>query len=287
MLQHETATLNGVEIHYVRDGRGPTMLFLHGFPQFWYAWREQLDAFSADHQVVAPDLPGYNLSGKPDDVAAYAAPQVAAIMRALVDRVSPGQPVVLVGHDWGGIVAWAFAIAFPTYLSHLVIINAPHPAIIARELATNPAQQQAMGYAVRFRQPGAEALLGAGDYAALAGALFAGAARAEAFSPADHDAYRAAWAQPGALTGMLNYYRASALGPPPGSPAPDLTVRAPTLVLWGEQDRALLTGNLDGLEAFVPDLQVQRIPAGTHWVVHEEGPQITAAIRAFITPASG
>ncbi len=285
-MQHETVTLNGVAIHYVVAGRGPTIVFLHGFPEFWYAWKEQIAAFSTDHQVVAPDLRGYNLSGKPAEVEAYAIPHLVADVQALLDHVSPGQPVVLVGHDWGGITAWAFAAFHPDYLSHLVIINAPHPAILARELATNPDQQRAMSYVAGLRAPQAETALQADDYARLGGMLFGTAAAPDTFSMDDQAAYRAAWGQPGALTGVLNYYRANALGGPPSGEAPPFPpIRVPTLVLWGEQDRALLTGNLNGLEAIVPNVQVQRIPGGTHWVVHEEGAAITRAIRAFITPA--
>jgi len=284
-MQHETVTLNGIPIHYVSAGSGPTILFLHGFPEFWYAWQEQVAAFSADHQAVAPDLRGYNRSGKPAVVAAYAMPHLLADVQGLLDHVSPEQPAVLVGHDWGGIIAWAFAALHPAYLTHLVIINAPHPAILARELATNPAQQQALSYTAALRAPGAEAALQADDYARLAGALFAGAAHADTFSAEDRAAYRAAWDQPGALAGMLNYYRAGALSAPPGTPAVLPPIQVPTLVLWGEQDRALLTGNLDGLETVGPTVRVQRIPQGTHWVVHEEGPQIISAIRAFITPS--
>lgn len=290
-MKHEIANLNGVDIHYVVEGSGPTILFLHGFPEFWYAWKEQLAAFGTDHQAVAADLRGYNLSGKPADVAAYTVPHLVADVKGLLDYVSPGRPVVLVGHDWGGITAWAFAAFHPDYLTHLVIINAPHPTILARELATNPAQQQAMSYTAGLRAPQAEAALQADDYARLAGALFDGAAQPDTFSAEDRAAYREAWGQPGALTGMANYYRVGALAAPApstsGAPAAFPPILVPTLVLWGEQDRALLPGNLNGLEAVVPNVKVDRIPRGTHWVVHEEGATITRAIRDFIAPAAG
>ncbi len=281
-MQHQTVNLNGVDIHYVTTGTGPLILFLHGFPEFWYAWKEQLSAFSTDHQAVAADLRGYNLSGKSEDVASYAMPNLVADLKALLDHLSPGIPAVLVGHDWGGIISWAFSAYYPDYLSHLVIINAPHPPILARELATNPAQQKAISYTAMLRSSQAEAALTADNYARLATSLFEGAALPGAFTEEDRDAYRTAWSQPGALNGILNYYRASA------SPtqAPDLPpVLVPTLVIWGEADTAMLTGNLNGLDEVVPDLQIERIPGGTHWVVHEEGEHITNSIRAFIAPA--
>jgi len=281
-LKHETVNVNGVDIHYVTEGSGPAILFLHGFPELWYAWKDQLAAFGTDHQAVAPDLRGYNLSGKPVEVSAYTVQNLVGDVKGLLDHISPGKPAVLVGHDWGGITAWSFAAALPDYLTHLVIINAPHPAILARELANNPDQQKAMGYTAALRSPQAEAALQANDYKALATALFDGAARPDAFSDEDRAIYREAWGQPGALTGLTNYYRASAVPPASGPLAYFPTIHVPTLVLWGEKDRALLPGNLDGLEAVVPNLKIERIPDGTHWVVHEEGPLITRAIREFI-----
>lgn len=279
-MEQHTANLNNIDIHYVTEGTGPVILFLHGFPEFWYAWKDQLAAFSATHTAVAADLPGYNLSGKPDDVSAYAMPNLVATLKSLIDHLSNGIPIVLVGHDWGGIISWAFAAYYPEYISRLVIINAPHPATLARELATNPAQQKAISYTALLRSPQAEGALTAGNFARLNASLF-DAARPDSFTDEDRAAYQEAWSQPGAINGLLSYYRASAS--PTEAPAlPPVLV--PTLVIWGEADTAMLTGNLDGLDEFVPDLQVLRIPQGTHWVVHEEGEQITNAIRSFIAP---
>ncbi len=280
-LQDHYVEINGIQCHYVMAGSGQTLLFLHGFPEFWYAWAHQLGAFSADYQVVAPDMRGYNLSERPSEVAAYAMPTLVADVHGLLAHISPGRKAILIAHDWGGIVAWAYAMAHPETLEKLVIINAPHPAIFARELATNVAQQQAAGYMTMLRRPDAEALLTADTFARLDGMLFGGAVRPEAFSAADRAAYHTAWSRPGGLTGALNYYRAVTQSSPPVAP-----VTVPTLVLWGERDPALLTGNLDGLEALVPDLQVRRFPQGSHWVVHEEPEAVNAAIRGFLTPTS-
>jgi pimeloyl-ACP methyl ester carboxylesterase len=192
------------------------------------------------------------------------------------------QKFVLAGHDWGGVVAWAFALAYPECLEKLVIINAPHPAVFLRELRDNPAQQQASQYMLLFRSPSAEATLSANNYAALVAAL--------GVTGDDKDAYLAAWSQPGALTGGLNYYRAARIGPPqPGDAPSELTaqpliVRVPTLVIWGEKDTALLTGNLDGLDTYVPALTVRRIPDATHWVVREKSPEVNRMIREFLAP---
>jgi pimeloyl-ACP methyl ester carboxylesterase len=196
---------------------------------------------------------------------------------------------ILVGHDWGGGVAWSFAIAHPEYLEKLVIINCPHPAILARELAGNPAQQKASQYMLFFRSAQAEQQLSANNYAGLVDGVLGDGLKTGAFTEADKQAYIAAWSQPGALTGGLNYYRAAKLGPPtpdaPAAPAADpssMVVKVPTLVIWGEKDTALLTGNLDGIDKFVPNLTVKRIPDGSHWVIHEKPALVNEYIREFI-----
>ncbi len=279
-ISHEYAEINGVRLHYATAGRGPLILFLHGFPEFWYEWKNQLAEFGRDHTAVAPDMRGYNLSAKPSELSAYAMPALVEDVRALADRLRGGARFTLVAHDWGGVVAWVFAAMHPEMLDRLVIINAPHPTVFARELRDNPAQQQASQYMLLFRSPAAEATLSANDYAALVTAV--------GVSGEDKDTYIAAWSQPGALTGGLNYYRAAQIGPPtpdaasPDPAAPPVVVRVPTLVIWGERDTALLTGNLNGLDAFVPELTVKRIPDATHWVVREKSPEVNRLIREFL-----
>jgi pimeloyl-ACP methyl ester carboxylesterase len=231
------------------------------------------------------------LSEKPVAVADYSVRHLVGDIRGFFDHFSQGEKGILVAHDWGGAAAWAFAIAHPECLEKLIIINAPHPGVFARELAENPAQQQASAYMLTFRAEGSEELLSRNNYRALSRAVFDGSTRPEVFSEEDRQAYLTAWAQPGALTGGLNYYRAARLGPPPrdGTEVPrpfvserSLQVRVPTLVIWGEKDTALLEGNLSGLEAYVEDLTVRRIPDGSHWVVHEQPELICEFMRAFL-----
>jgi len=290
-MDHAEVEVNGIRLHYVTVGRGPLILFVHGFPEFWYEWRKQLVEFGRDHQAVAPDMRGYNLSGKPAELSQYRVPHMVEDLRALADHLGR-QKFVLVGHDWGGVVAWAFAITHPERLEKLVIVNAPHPAVFEREIRENPAQQEASRYMLTFRSAQAEQILSADDYARML-AMFT---RAGAwFTDEDRAQYVAAWSQPGALTGGLNYYRAASVGPPgaEGVPARSfggepswLTLTVPTLVIWGERDRALLTGNLDGLERFVPDLTVKRVPDGSHWVVHEQPALVNRLIREFLAKES-
>jgi epoxide hydrolase 4 len=286
-LKHEYAEVNGIRLHYVTQGKGSLIIFLHGFPEFWYEWKAQLPEFAKDHRAVAPDMRGYNLSGKPEGVDRYQMKDLVEDVRALAEHLGY-KKFILVGHDWGGGVAWSFAIAHPEYLEKLVIINCPHPAILARELAENPAQQKASQYMLFFRSPQAEQTLSANNYAGLVDGVLGEGLKTGVFTEADKQAYIAAWSQPGALTGGLNYYRAANLGPPtPGEvtaapAAGSQMVKVPTLVIWGEKDTALLTGNLDGMDKFVPTLTVKRIPDGSHWVIHEKPELVNQYIREFI-----
>ena len=290
MLKHEYADVNGMRLHYVTAGEGKLIMFVHGFPEFWYEYKKQLEEFGRDFQAVAPDMRGYNLSSKPVDVDQYEVKYLIEDLRALAEHLGH-RKFTLVAHDWGGAIAWAFAIAHPDCLEKLVIINAPHPAVFQRELRDNPAQQKASSYMLMFRSPEAEEKLSANGYAPLVDAVLAEGLETGSFTEEDKAAYLEAWTQPGALTGGLNYYRAARLGPPSAEGEEvasfargisSLTVHTPTLVIWGERDTALLIGNLVGLEEYVPDLTIKRIPDGTHWVIHEKPALINDWIREFI-----
>jgi epoxide hydrolase 4 len=290
MLKHEYADVNGVRLHYVTAGKGKLIMFVHGFPEFWYEWKKQLEEFGQNYQAVAPDMRGYNLSSKPADVDQYQVKYLVEDLRALAEKLGH-KKFILVAHDWGGAVAWAFAIAHPDYLEKLVIINAPHPGVFQRELRDNPAQQKASGYMLMFRSPQAEQMLSANNYATLVQVVLGEGLKNGVFTEDDKKAYIEAWSQPGALTGGLNYYRAARVGPPgegekqPANFAaalPSMEVKVPTLVIWGEKDTALLTGNLEGLDKFVPALTIKRIPDGTHWVIHEKPALVDGYIREFI-----
>lgn len=288
------AQVNGLKLHYVEAGEGQVVLFLHGFPEFWYAWKEQLPYFGKRYRAVAVDMRGYNLSDKPANVDDYAVPLLIADVKALLEWFSPGKKAVVVAHDWGGVVAWAFAARHPEMLEKLVIVNAPHPAVFLRELRHNEAQQKASRYMNVFRGATAETVLSVMDFAALRKAVFGSSEKPDSFAKEDRDAYLAAWSRPGALTGGLNYYRAARLGPPsptdrkadtlPDTPLTNLPpdVPVPTLVIWGEKDTALLTGNLDGLDKYVPGLTIRRVPDGGHWVVHEQPELVNRTIEAFL-----
>jgi pimeloyl-ACP methyl ester carboxylesterase len=285
-IRHERVDCGGVTLHCAVAGEAgrPLMLFLHGFPEFWAAWRKPMAHFAARGWLcVAPDLRGYNLSDKPGGVEAYRAKHLMSDVLALGAHYS-GSKFVLVAHDWGGAVAWAVAIGHPQRLSKLVMVNSPHPYLFWRELCNNPAQQKASEYMNVFRLPKAERVLSENNFARLQSAFghLDAAWRAELVE---------AWSQAGALTGGLNYYRASPMYPPtqddPGAKklqlkAGDFMVRVPTLVLWGDRDTALLPGCVEGLEECVPDLKVVRAPDASHWIVHEKPDLVCSEIEKFV-----
>ena len=283
MVTHSYADVNNIRLHYASAGTGSLILFLHGFPEFWYEWRNLLPEFGKDHFAVAPDLRGYNLSDKPAELTQYQMPSLVEDIRAFAAHLGFSR-FTLVAHDWGGIVAWNFAIAHPAMLDKLIIINAPHPTIFDREIKHNPAQQQASSYAQLFRDARAETMLSAKNYARLTQMVFGNNLFG---SDEEKQAYITAWSQPGALTGGLNYYREmigqnslqkSFFALDSFSPM----VNVPTLVIWGEKDTALITSNLDGLEDYVPNLTIKRIPDGTHWVIHEQPQTIIGFVREFL-----
>jgi len=287
-LKHDFAEVNGVRLHYVSAGTGPLMLFVHGFPQFWYAWHELLPEFGRTHHAVAPDMRGVNLSGKPAGVKAYHVTQQTEDLRALMRHLGH-DTCILVGHDWGGACAWHFASQHPDEVEKLVIVNAPHPVMFARELRSNPQQRKASDYMALFQLDKAERVLAEDAFRRLAYFFRewggGGGAKPDAATLA---IYKQAWAQPGALAASLNYYRASPLYPAtppervPALRAGDFTVRVPTLVIWGDSDTALLPQLLEGLEQCVPGVRIEHIPEGSHWVIHEFPQRVTALIRGFV-----
>jgi pimeloyl-ACP methyl ester carboxylesterase len=275
----------------VGHGR-PSVVLLHGFPEAAFAWDEVMELLHAQTGAVcvAPNLRGFPGSSAPADVASYRAKWlVADVVEALQ---ALGAPVpVLVAHDWGGAVAWGVAASHPSVMKQLLILNAPHPATFLNALLHDPAQRAASSYMNFLCRPDAARLLAADGHARL-WRLFGTMAW---MTPAQRALYAAAWGPEGqGLEGPLNYYRASPLRPPTGPedaihrlvlPASAVTVNVPTTVLWGEADVALLPCLLDGLQQWVPDLQVERVPDATHWLAHEQPGKVVAAISAALTRA--
>ncbi len=292
MIRHGFAETNELKLHYAATGPGDghLVLFLHGFPEFWYAWRHQLAALGDKFLCVAPDLPGYNLSTKAPEVARYRTKRLVEDVAAFAAQFSRGRKFTLVAHDWGGALAWAFAIRHPHLIDKLVIINAVHPGAFQREMARNSAQGAASQYIHEIRAEGAEARYAANDYALVWRSLEK-TAKAGHITPADRARYIDAWSRPGALTGMFNWYRAMRLEPPKEGHTPPqaeifgddaLMVRVPTRIIWGLQDTSLLPGCIDGLERWVPDVELRRIADASHWIVYEKPQLINETLREWL-----
>lgn len=260
------------------DSGAPTLL-LHGFPEFWYGWRHQIGPLAeAGLRVVVPDQRGYDLSDKPPGIAAYHLDRLADDVVALADAY--GFPTVrLVGHDWGGLVAWWVASRHPERIDRLAILNAPHPAIVGAYMRHHPGQWLRSAYVGMFQLPGLpERLLTADRCRALRRALTT-TSRPGAFAPAEIDRYVEAWLQPGAMTAMLNWYRALVRLPRATPPR----VRVPTLILWGRQDTALQPGLAEASLAFCDDGRIQWYMRASHWLAHEEPAAVNADLTRFLT----
>ena len=272
----------------------PPVLLLHGFPEGAFAWDDILQRLAGKAVAVAPDLRGFGRSSAPAAVEAYQAKHLVQDIVALIGRLTAapaGTPDaaidLLVAHDWGGAVAWNFAMTRPDLCKRLMILNSPHPATFLRELRHNPVQQAASAYMNFLCRPDAAALLAADDYARLWGFFEETGRSADWLTPALRDRYRAHWAL--GLEGGLNYYRASPMRPGVGAidlPDERVTVRVPTTVLWGERDGALLPGLLDGLERWVPDLRLVRVPDASHWIAHERPALVREEILRALALAS-
>ena len=298
-IDHHYLMLNGYTAHYASCGTPgqPLLLFVHGFPESWVAWRGMLQSFGQRYHAVALDTRGINESRGPQDVRGYRAKELVADLVALLDHLGADR-CILIGHDWGGAIACALAIAHPQRLNGLVMINAVHPGVYRRELAENAAQQTASAYMNFFISETAEAQLTANHHAELC-AMFAedgDDGQTDAlpvwFDAALQHEYRQAWSQPGSIRAGLSYYRASPLHPAndddPGAQGvvfddATLAVKVPTLVIWGERDRFLLPGCLDGLNRYIPDLRIERIADASHWIVHEQEARVTQLVAQFVT----
>ena len=278
----------GITLACRAAGQGPArVMLLHGFPEAAFVWDEVMQAVAPQAACVAPNLRGYIGSSAPTDPKAYRAKHLVADLVAAIE--AQGAPLdLLVAHDWGGALAWNLAAQRPDLLRRLLMINSPHPATFLRELKGNAEQQAASAYMTFLCRPDAEQLLAEGDFARLWPFL----GEPGWMTTAVRDQYRQAWSNQGrGLTGPLNYYRASPLHPPTGPddalhrvdlPDEAVTVRVPTTLLWGERDKALLPALLDGLERWVPDLQIQRVPQASHWIVHEQPELVAGLIRSLM-----
>jgi pimeloyl-ACP methyl ester carboxylesterase len=280
-ITHRTVRVNGVSLHVAEAGAGPAVVLLHGFPVFWYSWARQMEALAgAGFRAIAPDLRGYNLSDKPAGVAAYRLSLLVGDVAALIEQEAEGRAVV-VGHDWGGALAWKLAMDRPELVERLVILNAPYPAAFRRELS-NPAQWLRSWYIAFFQLPYLpERWLAAGNFALLDRMFRREPVRPGTFTPHDIALYKAALARPGALTAAINWYRA--LVRHPGDlHAAARPIAAPTLLIWGESDPYLGVGMTEDLDRWVPGIRVVRFPDAGHWIHNEAPERVNSLLLGFL-----
>ena len=271
---------DGVRLHYVERGRGPLVVLLHGFPQYWGAWRAQIPALAdAGFRVIALDLRGYNLSGRPANVDAYRTSRVAWDVAELIEHLGERSAHV-VGHDWGGVIAWKVAALHPARVARLAILNAPHPHHFVRVLGRTT-QAFRSWYTVFFQLPWLpERMLSALDHALLERVLRRDPTRPGAFDDEEIARHRATWRREGAVHAMLSYYRAMLRASPAGGHRH--RIAAPTLMLWGLRDRYLHPSLCEGLQEFVHDVRVVRFPDASHWLMADEPERVSAELVTFL-----
>ncbi len=270
-VQHGSVDSGGVRIHYATLGKGPLVVMIHGFPDFWYSWRAQMAGLAGSYQVVAIDQRGYNLSDKPQGQQNYDIALLVDDVRAVVQHFTPGGKATIVGHDWGGYVAWTFAMKYPEATDRLIILNLPHPRGLAYELAHSPQQQDNSAYARRFQQPDAAKALSADGLANRVKDPAVKARYVEAFRHSDFEA-------------MLNYYRQNYPREPyREDPSPLVKVKAPVLMFHGLKDTALLAPALNNTWDWLDnDLTLVTVPGAGHWVQDDAADFVTATMTSWL-----
>jgi pimeloyl-ACP methyl ester carboxylesterase len=279
--RHRTLATNGVHLHAVEAGPagGPLLILLHGFPEFWYGWRRQIEPLAAaGFHVVVPDQRGYNLSDKPEGIAAYNLDTLARDVVGLIDEAGAAKAWV-VGHDWGGAVGWWLGLKHPERLEKLVLLNIPHPLVMRRTLRKSSAQRAKSSYMFWFQLPWLPERAFRAHRFAFAVKSLQASSRPGTFGDEDMERYREAWSQPGAVRSMIHWYRAALRSQPerPASPR----VRVPTLLLWGRKDRFLGAEMAQPSIDLCDDGRLEFIDEASHWLQHEEPERVNRRILEF------
>lgn len=281
-LEHAQIETNGIRLHVVQAGSadGELVILLHGFPEFWYGWRRQISALAeAGYRVWAPDQRGYNLSDKPGGVGAYKIDALSADVVGLIEAAGRERAAVI-GHDWGAAAAWWTAGRFPERVSRLGILNVPHGSVMAKHLRSSLSQLRKSWYMLFFQIPWLpELILRRDEWGTMIRAL-KGTSRPGTFSAADLALYREAWSQPGAMTAMLNWYRAVSRRVPSMGHTAKITV--PTLMIWGAQDRFLDQEMAQASIERCEDGRLVMIEEASHWVQHEEAERVNGLLLDFL-----
>lgn len=286
MMENGFAEVNGVRLHYVKKGQGRPLIFQHGLGHCWRQWRRQMEDLAGDYQVVALDMPGFNDPDKPEEVEKYRMRSLTTYISGMADHFG-FEKFTLVSHNLNGI-GWIYGALCTERLDRLVIANAPHPNVMDREWKTNPEQASASFYVPIIQGPDGEQFLSENNYAALRKFMGLDVLRDTGkISAEEYDAMMAVIAREGTIRAWCNYYRATPTrglnrSEETGKKLQPLMIKAPTLVIWGMDDHALLPGLINGLEEYVPDVTIRRVPGGTHQVVLEEPELVSSYIKEFL-----
>jgi pimeloyl-ACP methyl ester carboxylesterase len=269
----------GIRLHYVEAGEGPLVVLLHGFPEFWYSWRNQIPALAkAGFHVVAPDMRGYNLSDKPVGWRQYNVDRLAHDIGGLIRHFGV-ERAYLAGHDWGAAVAYMTAMRHPEWIERLAILNVPHTERMLSGFRTSR-QLRKSWYMFFFQIPWLpEKLIARDDFSFAKRSLRSDSPGS--FSDLDLERYEQAWSQPGALTAMVNYYRAALRQTPPATLAQLVPIQTPTMVIWGMRDRHLGSELAEPLPQWVPNVRMERLPEATHWVQHDAPERVNELLMDF------
>jgi pimeloyl-ACP methyl ester carboxylesterase len=280
-LSEQLAFQNGaIQLHAVAAGPldGPVVILLHGFPEFWYGWHRQIEPLAAaGFRVIVPDQRGYNLSSKPSGLASYAMAELVSDVIGIADQLGQ-QKIFLAGHDWGAAVAWSAALLHPQRIAKLAVLNVPHPSVMLRFLRTRPRQLLLSWYMLFFQLPWLPEAVFSAFHFGMGTRSLARSSRPGTFSPDDLAQYRAAWSQPGALTAMINWYRA---GFRLRAKFANRNVRVPTRILWGERDAFLLSEMAHESLRYCTDAELFTFANASHWLQHEEPVRVSELLVEF------
>ncbi|MFX1284624.1 MAG: alpha/beta fold hydrolase [Promethearchaeota archaeon] len=270
-LEEQFVEVNGIKLHTILIGSGEPLVLLHGFPDFWYGWKNIILGLKDKNKLIIPDMRGYNLSDKPKGVNNYNVDILAEDIKKLTDELNLGK-FTLAGHDWGGVISYVFAEKFSNELKKLIILNAPHPKIFQKHLRTDKKQQKASNYIFEFMKPDGEKFLFEDNLMWLKRAVFSSVK-----DEFDRQKYIQAWSQPDAIVSGVNYYRANLSFDDWSG-----VINVPTLVIWGMKDIALLSGLLEGLSKYISDLKIVRSENSGHWIMYDDPELVISSIQDFL-----
>ncbi|TWT02132.1 alpha/beta hydrolase [Planococcus sp. CPCC 101016] len=274
---------NGIKLHIAEAGpeEGPLVILLHGFPEFWFGWKNQIQPLAEKgYRVVAPDQRGYNLSDKPDGIDNYTVDHLRDDVIGIIEYFKK-ETAIVIGHDWGGAVAWHLAATRPEYVEKLIVLNIPHPKAMPRVLKKNPLQWMKSSYIAFFQLPNLpEKALGMGEFKTMQHSIEQ-TSKPDTFSKQEIEQYKAAWSQSDALTAMLNWYRAIRRGSL--RQVPETKIKVPVRIIWGLGDQFLSPMLAKESMSFCEEVNLAFVGEATHWIQHEQPEIVNRLIEQFIS----